>query len=373
MTAPRIEINLKKIRHNARHLVQRLSRRSVRVTGVTKAVCGHPEIAQAMLDGGVSELADARIENIERIRQSGIKCPMSLIRTPMQSQAGRVIKGCDTSFNTELDVIQMLSKSAQHMNTRHNVVLMVEMGDLREGIQPDDLKGFVRDVLITPNITLKGIGANFACLNSIVPDHKTMIELSNLINNLEAECDLLLEMVSGGNSANLPWAFNCKYVGRINNLRLGESILLGVDPITGARIDGLFTDAFTIFAEVIETKVKPERNCWRMDGSKSSAIHVVIDNSKAMQSILAIGYQDTDIEGLSLPINISFIGATSDHMILDTGAVSLAIGAEVKLRPNYSALMRAMSAPNIKKVVHNRRRLPKDNAALQLTPNLTLI
>ncbi len=57
MTAPRLEIDLDKIHHNARALVEALARRSISVTGVTKATLGSPDIAQTMLDAGATASA----------------------------------------------------------------------------------------------------------------------------------------------------------------------------------------------------------------------------------------------------------------------------------------------------------------------------
>lgn len=352
MTAPRIEVDLQKIRYNTQSLVQRLGKRGISVTGVTKAVCGHPDIARAMLDGGVAGLADARIENIERMRGSGIICPTSLIRTPMVSQSDRVIADCGISFNTELDTIHRLATAAQRVNRVHGIVLMVEMGDLREGILPGELKQFVTRAMSIPGIAVKGIGTSFACLSGNAPDQQAMSAFSKLVTEIEVACALSLETVSGGNSANLPWAFGDASTGRVNDLRLGEAILLGVDPVSSHAIDGLFTDAFVLVAEVIEAKLKPERN------KKSRAEP---DPTHFQQSILALGYQDTDIDGLTLPLKHTLIGATSDHLMLGTGDSHLAIGAEIALQPNYSALMRAMNAPNVAKVVRNAKSSDRDH------------
>jgi predicted amino acid racemase len=350
VTAPRIEIDLNKIRSNTRLLVERLGRRGIGVTGVTKAVCGRPDIARAMLDGGVTGLADARIENVERMRRSGITRPISLIRTPMLSQANRITQGCDTSYNTEMDAIHMLASSASRANTVHGVILMVEMGDLREGIMPGDLCDFTRKAMDISGVTLKGIGANFACLNGAPPDPRDMAKLSSLATRIEATCGFSLETVSGGNSASLPWAFGGGNTGRINDLRLGEAILLGVEPVSGRRIDGLHTDAFTVVAEVIESNVKPAGGDCRALEPGAGLISKLSDRRRIRQSILAIGNQDTDIDGLSLPPGVTQIGATSDHLVVETASAGLAIGTEVALQLNYGALMRIMNAPNIEKV-----------------------
>ncbi len=373
MTAPRIEFDLDKIRYNTRHLVQRLGLRGIGVTGVTKAVCGNPDIARAMLDGGVTGLADARIENVERMRSAGIICPMRLIRSPMQSQADRITAECGISFNTDLDTIQKLAGSALRTNTVHGIVLMVEMGDLREGIMPGDLRRVALRTMSMPGIVLKGIGTSFACLSGTAPDRQTMEAFSDLATGLEGTCGPVLETVSGGNSANLVWAFSGACPGRVNDLRLGEAILLGVDPVSGQAIDGLFTDAFVLVAEIIETGLKPEH------GRTSKAKPVRISNvdrdasPHVPQSILALGYQDTDIDGLALPSGLSLIGATSDHLVLGTGNARLTVGSEIALRPNYSALMRTMNAPSVDKITRSWHLQGCDSMAEQFRTDLTAI
>ena len=256
MTALRLEIDLDKIYHNAHTLVERLAVRGISVTGVTKATLGSPEIADVLIRAGVNGLGDSRIENIEVLQRARVSASMTLIRSPMLSQVGRVVMHADVSFNTELDVINKLSAAAQKARRTHGVVLMVELGDLREGIMPDQLENSVRETLRFPNIVLKGIGANLACRNGVSPDANNMAELSRLADSIEASFGCKLGLISGGNSANLNWALSDVNTGRINNLRLGESILLGCEPLQRQPIDGLHTDAITLVAEVIESKTK---------------------------------------------------------------------------------------------------------------------
>ena len=144
MTAPRLEIDLGKLRHNARTLVERLQTRGIAVTGVTKAVCGSAEIANVMLAAGVNGLGDSRVENIAAMRRLRVPGPITLIRSPMISQADLVVRCAETSFNTELDVVAALSTAAAQAGRVHGIVLMVELGDLREGIMPADLEGVAR-------------------------------------------------------------------------------------------------------------------------------------------------------------------------------------------------------------------------------------
>ncbi|WP_435659613.1 alanine/ornithine racemase family PLP-dependent enzyme [Leisingera caerulea] len=355
MTAPRLEIDLSKIRQNTRVLVDRLDPRGITVTGVTKAVCGHPGIAKAMLSGGATGLADARVANVERMRKAGITCPVLMIRTPMLSQVERVVSSCEASCNTEAGIIASLAAAALRQGTNHGVILMVEMGDLREGIMPEDLTDIALQVTRTPGVLLRGIGANFACLAGPAPTAEDMAALSSLADATEAECGPFVDVVSGGSSANLRWALDTGPAGRVNNLRLGEAILLGTDPVSGNPINGLHTDAFVLQAEVIETKTKSKLAPLKLSDPALSALSLVPGNHWKTRSILAIGLQDTDAAGLIFPAAVSYIGATSDHLVVETTNCPLRIGSEITLRLNYSALLHAMAAPDVEKVLCDDR------------------
>lgn len=353
MTAPRLEVDLAKIQHNTRILVARLKKRGISVSGVTKATLGAPEIARTMLAAGVENLADSRIENIETMRHAGIQTPITLIRSPMLSQAKRVVRHANASLNTELDVVAALSDAAQKIGRTHDVVLMVELGDLREGIMPADLKAVVRRTLTFPNIALKGIGTNLACRSGVAPDAMNMGELSKLAEAMEGVFGQEFPLVSGGNSSNLDWALSGADIGRINNLRLGEAILLGCEPLYRQPIEGLCTDAIVLVAEVIESKIKPSQP-WGAIAETAFGVATPSKNiGNISQAIFAIGHMDTDPVGLTPPSGVKILGSSSDHLVVDAGSQLLPIGTEIRFQLNYSALTRAMASPLVKKEMQN--------------------
>lgn len=373
MNCPRIDVDLRKIRHNTQTIVGRLNARGIRVTAVTKAASGHPAIARAMLDGGAAGLAEARLSNVKRLRHAGVTCPITLIRTPMLSQVDDVVQVCETSYNTEMAVISALAAAAVRHNTVHGIILMVEMGDLREGILPHDLGDMAQRAVDMPGVALKGIGANFACLSGNAPTAAKMQALSVLVNEVEGQCGPFIETVSGGNSANLPWALGGRATGRINDLRIGEAILLGVDPITGDQIDGMYRDAFTLVAEVIETDGKSVPPLIGQADPTVAKISLVPDTSETMRLIFAIGHQDTDATGLTMPPGYTFVGATSDHLVIATKDPSLCVGSEMRFQMNYSALMRAMAAPDIQIRTRNARPWPSPRTAKSPSNHLALV
>lgn len=348
MAAPRLEIDLNKIHHNTQTLVQRLASEGISVTGVTKASLGSAPIAHTLLQAGVCGLGDSRIENIESMRRANITAHMSLIRAPMLSQAKRVVQAADLSFNSELDIIKQLSHYAHELKRVHSIVLMLELGDLREGIMPEELLETVESILVLPNIELKGIGTNLACRCGVSPDTRNMAQLSELASQIETKFKLNLAIISGGNSANLPWILNQANHTRVNNLRLGESILLGREPLQRHTIEGLYTDAITLIAEVIESKIKPSVATGVIAQSAFGAVPAQIDQGPKAQSILAIGIQDIDPAGLTATQNQQILAASSDHLIIHTQQC-LTIGSEMKFQLNYSALLRAMTSPFVNK------------------------
>lgn len=349
MTAPRLEIRLDRIRHNAVTLVERLGARGVRVTGITKATLGSPSIARELLAAGVTALGDSRVENLERLRAAGIDAPLVLVRSPMLSQVERVVAVADVSLNTEPAVLAGLSAAAIATGRAHGVVLMVELGDLREGILPADLHDVVRTTLALPGLELRGIGTNLACQSGIAPDARNMGQLSALATDLEATFGMELLVVSGGNSANLGWALGGGDVGRVDELRIGEAILLGCEPLHRMPLDGMHTDAFTLVAEVIESKVKPRQPWGDVGQSAFGAVPAVSGAGDACRVIVALGRQDVDPAGLVPPTGLTVLGASSDHLVLAAEASCWPVGAEIRFQLGYSALLTAMTSPFVER------------------------
>lgn len=345
MSAPRLEIDLDKLEANTCVLVDRLAPAGIRVTGVTKAVLGSPAVGAAMLRGGAEGLADSRVANLARL--AGLDGPTSrtLIRSPMLSQVGDVVRTATCSLNTEAVVLRALDRVAEGAGLCHDVVLMVELGDLREGIPVDDVAAAVRLVLAAPSLRLAGLGANLACQNGVVPDARNMGVLSDLVDTIETSYDVALTTVSGGNSANLDWATSSANVGRINDLRLGEAILLGVEPLRRTPVDGLHRDAFALFGEVIERVDKPFEPWGDRAQSAFGGVPDRVGAGTVRQAIVALGRQDADPDGLVPPEGITVLGMSSDHLVLDLGDHSAVVGDEIRFGLGYGALVRAATSP----------------------------
>ena len=345
---PRIEITLSQIRHNAQVLSKLYGQEGISLMGVSKAVLGDPSIAKAMIEGGVKFIADSRLENIQRMKNAGISAQFVLLRTAL-SQAESVIRNVDISLNTELETVKELSHYASINNKIHQIIVMVELGDLREGILPGDLSQFIKKTLALSHIKIIGIGCNLACFGGIKPDNQKMRNLSQLADAIEKEFQINLEIISGGNSANYEWYESARKVGRINNLRLGESILLGCETVNRKVIPGLHANAFKLIAEVIESKEKPSLPFGEICQNAFGSVPTFIDRGIRWRVIVALGRQDILVSGLRPSDDLEIIGSSSDHVVLDSNNYDLKVGSEVKFSLDYGGLLAAMTSPFINK------------------------
>ncbi|BCL69852.1 alanine racemase [Vibrio nigripulchritudo] len=353
MSFPKLNIDCSKILHNAKFLIEQLALKNVSVTPVTKSCLGHPIIAHILIDAGASMLADSRVENIQRMTRYGITVPKMLIRTPMLSQVASVVMYCDISVNTEVQVIQRLSRFAKQAKTVHGVIIMVELGDLREGVMPNRIIGFIRKIIHLPNIIIKGIGANLTCRYGVTPDDNKMRLLSDLADGIEAVFGISLEVISGGNSSSVNWVLANYERTRVNNLRLGEAIFLGCVPSEQDSIEGLYTDSITLTAEVIEAKIKPSLPWGNRVVNAFGEKETLQDRGAVSQAILALGRQDVCVTGLQPPYDMSIVSSSSDHLIIETSEEPLIVGKKVQFRLDYSAFLSAMSSSSVHKVFNN--------------------
>ena len=347
-------MNLEKIAHNAKALKELYGSKGIDIIGVTKVVCGDPYIANTLVKSGINILADSRIENIRKMRNAGVQAQFLLLRTPSLSQAEIVVKYANMSLNTDITVIKRLSKFAIDCDRPHKVILMIELGDLREGLMPSDLNDTVKQVLELENIELIGIGTNLACFGGVKPDEEKMGCLTSIAKDIEGKFGLKLKFVSGGNSANYDWFTSTTDIGRINNLRLGESIYLGCETLNRKPISGLYTDAFTLVPEVIESIIKPSVPNGVVCQDAFGNVPEFQDRGHIRRAILGVGLQDVLVSGLTPRSDVEILGASSDHIIVDAKNTDLKVGDELEFDLNYGALLSAMTSLYVNKVSSDR-------------------
>ena len=357
--APRLTVDLGKLAHNARTVAALCGRCGVSVLGVVKAAAGHFEVARAFVAGGVTALGDSRLENLEVLRRAGIGDELTLLRLPQQSLAADVVRLADVSLNSEISTITLLSREAERLGRPHRVVLMVDLGDLREGFwlgtEGEGLPGLIeaaRQLRSLKGVHVAGIGTNLTCYGGVIP---TAGCLSGLVTIRKAVEDALghpLSVVSGGNTSSLPLMMEGGMPPGVTQLRLGEGILLGQETVRHQPIPETFRDVFVLTAEVIELREKPSVPIGETGLDAFGNEPVFKDRGVRPRAILAIGRQDVDPSALEpFLAGAEVLGASSDHMIVDVGdaEVPVRVGDQLSFRVGYSALLAAMTSPYVHK------------------------
>ena len=163
MYKPILTIDLPKLRDNARVEKKELGEHGIEVMAVNKVFNGCVATARAVLEGGIDVIAESRPYNLNKLKDA-LGCRTCLLRSPVLSEIEDVIRYADISLNSEVAVIKALSAEAVRQGKTHEVLLMVVMGDLREGIMFDHYQDNVDTVkLINELHNLKhyGLGTNF--------------------------------------------------------------------------------------------------------------------------------------------------------------------------------------------------------------------
>lgn len=341
------------IEHNTRVIADLLP--GTAIVGVTKMTCGDGNVADAMLRGGATAIGDSRHANLWNLRRVGIRAPLWLLRSAEPELALETVRAADVSLNCELETIQALDRAAARVEEVHRIVVMVDVGDLREGVLPEELAPLLRKVRELRHVRVEGIGTNLTCWGFVIPTEDNLGELVGLAREAEEIIGHRL-LVSGGNSSSLPLAFATGMPAGVDNLRIGESVLLGNDVLTTKPLlDSLRLDAFIVRAPVVECRVKPSVPRGVLNPLNTFGTTPTFpDRGKRRRAICALGRQDTRPEGLRpLDPRVEVLGASSDHLILDVEDLSPPprLGEVISFIPDYASSLQLFTSPYVHKVV----------------------
>jgi predicted amino acid racemase len=278
---------------------------------------------------------------------------MTLLRLPKLSAVDKVIAFADYSINSEYAVIERLDASSRAHGITHRIILMVDVGDLREGVLPEEALELAKKASRLKGVCVCGIGTNMGCYGGILPSISNLNLLLEIKKEIETAGGIELEIVSGGGTSSLKLVDDGEMPAGINQLRVGEGILLGTDTTHSYAIPWLHQDAFLLKTEVIELKTKPAVPIGTAGFDSFGKTPVFEDRGNRRRAIVAIGRQDVNIEGLT-PLNDRYyiLGASSDHLIVDVtdGEEDITVGAVITFRLKYQGLLSTTTSKYVKKV-----------------------
>ncbi|MDD2215275.1 MAG: alanine/ornithine racemase family PLP-dependent enzyme [Eubacteriales bacterium] len=344
---PVVEVDLKKLRQNIDEIVRRCKEKGIDVAGVVKGFNGISQTLKLYGELECSYIASSRLEHLENARELGLKGPFLAIRIPMQSEIPDLVRLADISLNSELSVIKTIDKESGRQKKRHGIILMADLGDLREGFwdKAEMLNVAVYIEKELKNVYLAGIGTNLGCYGSINATPDKMKELIAIAETIEEAIGRRLDIISGGGTTSFPLVVNNTMPERINHLRIGEGIALGRDLEDLWNLDMSFLnkDVFTLKAEIIEIKDKPSYpvgeifvDCFGNRGHYE-------DRGIRKRAVLAVGKVDFALDSQLEPRlpGIQVLGSSSDHLILDIQDYEdgLAVGDILEFDLRYSTMV----------------------------------
>lgn len=352
MKHPALLIDRVKLRENVKIIRDFFEAKNRKFHLVTKCFCAYEPVLEILNEAGVRNLADSRLENIARLRPYADST--LLLRMPMLSEVREVVSLCDLSLNSEYETIGSLSDAALALNKRHGVILMLELGDRREGVMPEDAMAVIDKIMALRGVYLAGLGVNFNCYGGVIPDENKMQQLAEIAQATEQKYQIKLDYVSGGNSGSLWLMEENRMHPHVNHLRLGESYLFGRETSFGRRFQGLHQDVFTVRLETIESISKPSTPDGRIGLNALGEEVSFEDKGVIARVILALGAQDCNPDGLSPCLSgVEWLGSSSDHSIYDVSSAArdFHVGDTLEFRPNYAALNRLFTSEYIHKYV----------------------
>jgi predicted amino acid racemase len=350
----RIVADCDKIRANARAVVDLCAEHGIEVAAVTKSVCGQPEIVRAILAGGARTIAESRMDNVRRIREAGIDCNVMMLRLPALSEVDDVVALTQCSLGSEPRVLQALSAAAVRQGRSHEVVVIVESGDRREGVMPEDAADVCRLVLDLPGLDLAGIATSLNCLCGVMPTVENQRAFAGLVESLEARLGTRFRIVSGGHTNNLRFVMSGEIPERITQLRVGEGIIFGTDVVSRTKLPAPHQDTFKIYAETIELKDKPSAPEGPLGPDAFMRTHQWPDLGIRRRAVLAMGEIDLSVAFLKpARKGVTMVGASSDHTVIDVTDADppVALGDQIEFDAEYTAVATGWSGTCATKVV----------------------
>lgn len=348
---PKIQVDLEKLKHNAKEIDTLCKKANCTTSLVTKAFCADINIIKELDKLKVDYFADSRVKNLKKMKDMQTK--KMLLRIPMQNEIEDVIRYSDISLNSELKTVKLLNEFALKEEKLHEIILMVDLGDLREGyFSKEDLFKDLGEILNLKNIKIMGLGVNLTCYGAVIPKNDNLTLLCNIAKEIRNMFNLELPIISGGNSSSIYLIDKNELPKGISNLRVGEAFLLGRETAYGNDLKNLYQDVFELQCQIVEIKEKPSLPIGEIGVDAFGNVPYYEDKGVRRRAILAIGQQDTDIESLNpKDQNILILGASSDHLLIDItdSDYNYDIGDIVTFKVGYGALLKGFTSEYVSK------------------------
>ncbi len=350
-----LELYKDKLKHNYQFLDALFKQHGKEWAVVSKMFCGNRMYMEELIKLGTKEICDSRISNLKVVKDIDPSVQTVYIKPPAKGSIKKIVKYADVTFNSELATIKMLSDEAVKQKKTHKVIIMIELGDLREGIMGDHLMDFYDSIFKLPNIKISGIGTNLNCLNGVLPSQDKLIQLGLYEQLIEAKFNTKIPWVTGGTSVIIPMLYKHQVPASVNHFRVGETLFFGSDLLNDGIIKGMQSDVLKLFTEIIEVTEKPKVPIGTLAENPSGGVFEVDENDfgkKMHRAIIDVGLLDVSANFL-IPEDekITVVGASSDMLVIDIGESdrNYKVGDIVSFKLKYMGALGLLNSDYIEK------------------------
>lgn len=354
-----VELNRTKLKSNFDKLDAHFKRKDIRWGIVTKLLCGNPKYLKEVLSLGPVEVHDSRISNLKTLKEMDPDVQTVYIKPPAKRSIEAIVKYADASFNTEFYTIKLLSEEAVKQGKTHRIIIMIELGDLREGVMGEAFVDFYRKVFRLPGIKVTGIGSNLNCLHGVMPSQDKFIQLSLYKELIKAYFNVDIPWITGGTSVVLSMLYRNQLPKGVNHFRIGETLFFGANIEENTTFEGMYDDVLKLRAEIIELTEKPMVPVGELAENPSGEmleIDVSLYGKTSLRAIIDIGLLDIAPDFL-IPKDehIKVVGASSDMLVLDFGHTEKQynVGDLVDFKLKYMGALGIMNSNYIEKRIVN--------------------
>ncbi len=352
-----ITLDREKLVHNYNFLDQLFKENGIDWAIVTKILCGNELFLHQLLNMGIKEVCDSRLENLKKIKEIKPDVQTVYIKPPTLGEIEDTVRYADVTFNSESETIRLLSEEAVRQNKTHKITIMIELGDLREGIMGTHLMDFYESVFNLPNIEVTSIGANLNCLHGVMPSEDKLIIMSLYKQLLDVTFEQKIPWVTGGTSVVIPLLFKKQVPKGVNHFRVGETLFFGNDLFEKAPVPGMKQDLFKLYAEIIEVTKKPKVPTGYLGLNPQGEVLTVDEEDygkKSYRAILDVGLLDVDPAYLTpMQEDVQIIDASSDMLVVDLGSnrEDYGIGDKLSFGMKYMGALQLMNSDYIHKEI----------------------
>lgn len=352
-----VKLYRSELKHNYNFLNDLFKKNDIKWGITTKLFCGNSDFLNEVINLGIGEVHDSRISNLRVIKKIDPDTVTIYIKPPPKDAVPDVVKYADISLNTELSTLHELSDEATRQDTTHKVIIMIEMGDLREGVMREDLIEFYEKVFRLPGIEVVGLGTNLNCLHGVMPDGDKLIQLALYKQIIELRFQKSIPLVSGGTTVTIPLLLRNQLPTGVNHFRVGEALFFGKNLFTDGVIEGMSDQVLELYTQIIEISEKPKVPMGELGVNPQGKTTQVAEDDygkTAYRAIIDIGVLDIQPDYL-MPVddNITITDASSDMLVLDVGTNprDYKVGDMIRFKLKYMGALGLMSSDYIDKKV----------------------